>query len=390
VPGWHDATRRLRAEGRLRMVGIIQEQHPERCALFMQWQDMDWPILVDSLNLTGTRVVPRVYFLDGHGVVRAIRPEAAALPDLLALDLDPPPIPDPPVVPYMVGLTDLRARAAADGAGPRAWRDLGDALFLRGDGDDDLDAAVAAYERAAALDPDDGAARFRLGVALRRRFEGPTRRPADFAAAAEAWTRALALDPGQYIWRRRIQQYGPLLDKPYPFYGWIERARRELRARGAEPLPLRIEPRGSELAGEARLEPAGPAEHPDPDGRLPRDAGLVAVEPALVPSAVEPGGTVRLHLVLRCGPDATWNDEAGRPAAWLDLPPGWRADRRLVEGPTDEPGARVLEVELGAPAGAQAAGRLEVTAFYDVCREADGVCQYLRQDLVVEVPVAER
>jgi hypothetical protein len=40
------------------MVGIIQEQHPDRAGLFMQWKQMDWPILVDSLNLLGVAVVP--------------------------------------------------------------------------------------------------------------------------------------------------------------------------------------------------------------------------------------------------------------------------------------------------------------------------------------------
>ena len=54
VPGWHDATRELQAAGRFQMVGIIQEQHPDRARLFMQWKGMGWPILVDSLNLLNT------------------------------------------------------------------------------------------------------------------------------------------------------------------------------------------------------------------------------------------------------------------------------------------------------------------------------------------------
>ncbi len=40
------------------MVGIVQEQHPARTRLFMQWQGMDWPVMVDSLNLLGVKVVP--------------------------------------------------------------------------------------------------------------------------------------------------------------------------------------------------------------------------------------------------------------------------------------------------------------------------------------------
>jgi len=33
------------------MVGIIEEQHPDRAQLFMQWKQMGWPVMVDSLNL---------------------------------------------------------------------------------------------------------------------------------------------------------------------------------------------------------------------------------------------------------------------------------------------------------------------------------------------------
>jgi hypothetical protein len=53
VPGWHERTREHQARGELQLVGIIQEQHPDRCRLFMQWKQMDWPILVDALNLYG-------------------------------------------------------------------------------------------------------------------------------------------------------------------------------------------------------------------------------------------------------------------------------------------------------------------------------------------------
>ena len=40
-----------RKAGHLKVVGILQEQHPDRCALFMQWKQMDWPVWLDALNL---------------------------------------------------------------------------------------------------------------------------------------------------------------------------------------------------------------------------------------------------------------------------------------------------------------------------------------------------
>lgn len=52
------------------MVGIIQEQHPDRCRLFMQWKQMDWPILVDSLNLLEVTAVPITLTIDEHGIIR--------------------------------------------------------------------------------------------------------------------------------------------------------------------------------------------------------------------------------------------------------------------------------------------------------------------------------
>ena len=63
---------------------------------------------------------------------------------------------------------------------------------------------------------------------------------ASFQRAIDAWGQALAIDPNHYIWRRRIQQYGPRLIKPYPFYDWVEQAAREIRARGETPVELAV------------------------------------------------------------------------------------------------------------------------------------------------------
>ena len=99
------------------------------------------------------------------------------------------------------------------------------------------------------------------------RHESSGRRPGDFQAAVDAWGRALELDPNQYIWRRRIEQYGPRLSKPYAFYDWVAQARAEISGRGETPIPLAVEPYGSELAGPGRdvwPDGTGPAE-PDPE-----------------------------------------------------------------------------------------------------------------------------
>ena len=74
MPGWHEATKELQDAGKLQMVGIIQEQHPDRARLFMQWKKMGWPILVDSYNLLDVPVVPITLAIDEYGVIRQINP----------------------------------------------------------------------------------------------------------------------------------------------------------------------------------------------------------------------------------------------------------------------------------------------------------------------------
>jgi cytochrome c-type biogenesis protein CcmH/NrfG len=85
-----------------------------------------------------------------------------------------------------------------------AWRELGDSLILWG-GPKRLPDAIDAYTAATRVDPQDGRAFFRLGVALRQRYESAVRQENDFQAAVVTWGRALELDPNQDIWRRRIQ-----------------------------------------------------------------------------------------------------------------------------------------------------------------------------------------
>ena len=84
---WHEATKALQESGQIQVVGIIQEQHPDRCALFMQWKEMDWPIMVDSLDLLGVSAVPITVLIDEAGVVYKVR---ARTRDLEAFLSEPP------------------------------------------------------------------------------------------------------------------------------------------------------------------------------------------------------------------------------------------------------------------------------------------------------------
>ena len=398
MPGWHDATKELQDEGRIRMVGIIQEQHPDRARLFMQWKEMGWPILVDSYDLLEAPYVPITLAIDENGIIREVlRPlqdvgklDAAFLEETFG---DGPAEPAPPARRPDVGalLAEARREDTAE-----AWEAYADAVAVWG-GPGRVDQAIEAYERAVALAPDDGMAHFRLGVAHRMRYDSEGKREGDFQAAVDHWSRALEIDPNQYIWRRRIQQYGPRLDKPYPFYDWVVTAREEIRARGGEPAPLEVEPRGSEFAEpvEDFQAEAGPAAEPDPDGRVRRDEGdFVDAEVVAVPASVEPGGATRVHVVLRPIEErrAHWNNEAEETVLWVEPPDGWEVDRSLHVHPiprelvTDEP--RSLEVEVRAPEDARpGAVTIDAYALYYVCEDINGICLFRRQDLPVEVRV---
>jgi len=373
------------------MLGIVEEQHPDRARLFMQWKRMGWPLLVDSLNLLEVTAVPLTFAIDEHGIIRKtrLRPDdTAELEEFLAADYpEPVALPAPP-------------DTAPDAPRPRdaeGWRRLAVERFLWG-GEDGLSEAVEAFREALRLEPEHAPTRFRLGVALRARADSAASQAGDFAAAGAAWQGALDRDPNQYIWRRRIQQYGPRLDKPYPFYDWVGEAREAIRARGEAPWPLVVEPSGAELARPAQSfdARAGDAE-PDPGGRIHRDPGrLIRVEAAVVPPRVAPGGSVRAHLVFRPAREvrAHWNNEAEPLRVWPSPPPGWSVGAGGLSAPLPPEAVseetRHVEFELRAPEAA-APGPVEISAYalYYVCEDVDGTCLYRRQDVRLPLEVGE-
>lgn len=379
------------------MLGIIQEQHPDRARLFMQWKQMDWPVLVDSYNLLGVAVVPLTVAIDEHGIVRYVglrMQQAQSVTEKFVATVYEKP-PETPALPAQrPDLAKLRLAAERSGSA-EAWRAYADAVAVWG-GSQRLDEAIAAYQRAVELNPQDAAAAFRLGVAYRMRYDSANRKPADFQNAVQFWTRALDLDPNQYIFRRRIQQYGPRLVKPYPFYDWVQEARKDILARGEQPAPLSVEPAGAELAHPARqfITRTDEAVEPDSEGKIFRDNGeFISVETTLVPPVVKPGGTIRVHLEFR--PNAVskahWNNEADGLVVWVKTPAGWQAEPRAVRLPNPpEPVSqetRRAEFEIRAPE--DASGRVVVPAYalYYVCEDVNGLCMYRRKDIPIAVQV---
>ncbi|MEX2188485.1 MAG: hypothetical protein WD875_16875 [Pirellulales bacterium] len=387
--------------GKLVILGVTQEQHPERCRLFAQWQQFDWPILHDPINVLESSAVPIVVAIDEFGIVRDTRPQPATFAEMFLEQAfaddaggDAPARigPQQPI--------DARKleRTAKDKNTSTAWREYGDALALWG-GETQVSAAIDAYGEAIELDAKDARSYFRRGVCARRRYETAERRDGDFQRAIDDWGAALALEPNQYIWRRRIEQYGPRLDKPYPFYDWVGEAEAAIRKRGETPIELPVRPGGAEIAHPSREFAAekAAAENPDAEGKIARDAaGMIRAEVTVVPQRVKPGESARVHVVLRPNAKsaAHWNNEAEQLRLWIDPPEGTAVSARLVEAGEPPPMAasqeeRTLDFEVKIPGDAREDVRVRTYALYHVCDDVGGQCQFLRLDIAVAVPVAK-
>ncbi|MEE8585753.1 MAG: hypothetical protein V3T83_12980, partial [Acidobacteriota bacterium] len=361
----------------------------------MQWKQMDWPVLVDSLNLLGVEVVPLTILIDERGIVRSARARLSDLEEFVeggraagAIPLAPPA--DRP------SLDELASRAEG-GGDSQAGGDYGDGLILWG-GPEQATQAIQAYRKILERNPGHGPTHFRLGVAYRKRYDSAYRQEGDFSKAVDHWGRALEINPNQYIWRRRIQQYGPRLDKPYPFYDWVVQARKDIQQRGESPAPLLVEPGGAEFADPARsFETVRQAQqNPDPQGRIRRDDRFVRLEATLVPSRLAAGRSGRVHVVMR--PDlsrkAHWNNEAEDLVLWVDPPPGWQVDSQYHSLPRPRQPVsqeeRRVEFELRCPEGFSGTATVPAYVLYYVCEDVDGTCLYRRQDLEVQVQAEQK
>ncbi len=356
VPGWHAKTEPVRKAGKLNVAGIVQEQHGDRAALFMQWKQMDWPVMIDAMDLLAVRAVPITVFIDEYGIVRAVNPKKNELEAFVATDF-----PKPDSEGSKVRLIDPIAE------------------FLEGDGKK-LDSIIRRLEA-------DKKWAFHAGVAYRKRYDSAKGKPSDFRNAVRLWETALSTNPNQYIWRRRLQQYGPRLDKPYAFYDWVDQARTEIAARGEKPRPLLVEPRGSEIARPLRRLPDGPGEpkHPDPHSKLHIDTRpLIEVEATVVRSTNQKRKAVRVHLefVPNTKVDAHWGD-VGTNTFHVLPPEGWETEMRVVElAGTSTVGKRVIDYEMWALPDADARiDAIRGEAFYHVCEGESGTCVFLKKPI---------
>ena len=389
MPGWHAAAKKWVADGKLQIIGLIQEQHPERCQLFAQWKEFEWPIVHDPINLMANSAVPIAVAIDEHGIVRSTRPRPQTFEkDFLDVKFEAPPESDASSQESLIGVSPdwkTALKKINDSSTATDLKRTADALVLWAD-KSNLNQTISLYQKSFKLDPKDPTLLFRLGVAYLMRYESTYRQKDDFAKAVEYWHRALTANPNQYIWRRRIQQYGPRLDKPYPFYDWVAQARKEIRERGETPIKLPVEPVGAELANRSRdFKNSTEAKNPDPENKILQDqTGLISIESVNVPHTSKSDQLSMVHVVFTPKSAVEWSNEAGPLVVWVEGK-NVRQSKKLFSvinrNQLESNESRKVEFELSRD---QEAKTLKGFALYYVC-EKSGQCQYLRQDFEIEL-----
>lgn len=374
MPVWYQQLAELRKSGDVKIVGLIQEQHADRCALFLQWKKMDIPILVDSLNRTGISAVPLLWAIDESGVVRKTRPDVKWFRETFVKT-------DYPKTEY-----DPKAALAESAAGTNV------AHFLKGD----WDAAINGGQAKLDADPSQAAAWFHWACACRARYDHGGGDVADFQNAVQGWSQALKLAPNNYIYRRRVQQYGPNMKKPYPFYNWVEQARKDIRARGEEPHKLIAEPRGAELATPSRSFVVGESsiEEPDPTDQITRDSSLVHAKTVVAPYPVIAGESVRVSVLLQpnAAQDVHWTNDAGTCTLVVragDLKVDQVIQQSAVPADTaTSEETRQFDFEVLLPKS-DIPDKVTAYVVYYVCSGAEGECVYRRQDVEISLPLGK-
>ena len=168
-----------------------------------------------------------------------------------------------------------------------------------------------------------------------------------------------------------------------------------IRKRGETPVMLPVRPDGAEIAQPTKafaVQKDAP-KNPDPLGKITRDKGSVSCEVVVVPTAVKPGQSARIHLTFRLAPTTTdhWNNEAEPLRVWIDTSDGILTSQQLVEA--EKPKAatskesRTVGFEVQVPKNASGTIRVPVYALYHLCDDAQGQCRFLRLDAAVELRV---
>jgi hypothetical protein len=183
----------------------------------------------------------------------------------------------------------------------------------------------------------------------------------------------------------------------------VSKAQDELRARGEEPVAVRVPLTGSELAGPSNVLPKRIEDRPAPDPKrkitIDEDDWVSIESAAAIHTGAVAGMRVRarpsarVHVALRpdAGRDVHWTNDAGPALVWIAVPNGWAIERNLYElaVPPSETSSEVrrLDFEVVPPQQHSGPARVRGYALYYVCEGESGTCVYLRQDFQVEISI---
>lgn len=381
------------------MIGVIQEQHSDRCRLFQQWQKLDFPIAQDLLNTNGINVVPVYIGIDEFGVVKGrMRRPQDFIDNVLNAKSEKPNKEFPQISLNDIKIDERKRKAQETGSVDNLVR-LGDALIQwNAESSDSIIQAIDSYQRAlqAAESKSPKTSRadiqFRIATSNRLLYEAQGQRDPDlFWKSVQLWENALKTNPNQYIYRRRIEQYGPRLKKPYSFYDWVSIARDEIRERGEVPVQLAVEPNGAELAKKTKsLTVDSEQTNPDPDARVTVvEQDWVKVHFNTVPTNPKPGDVVAVHLGFHLSDNAKWNHETAPLKVWLNIPKnGAKLSNQLgvdltpyQSAESQKPISISYEMKLpDAQDGRAAETQITGFALFNVCESIDGQCIFRRRD----------
>jgi hypothetical protein len=232
---WHRITKPLIDAEKLVVIGVAQEQSPERCRLLLQWLKIDWSVLHDPLNTFEVRKIPLAIAIDEHGYVQDPNASPSTFEAKFVNQTYPTPktpayyerdfMQEPKVTRRIVGETNL----------PEDWDQHGTSSILSwraawlGEG-------VAAFTSLTSKQPKSAAAYFRLGVAQLFRGTSKFSEDDDLEAAVKSLKKALALSPRNAVYAQRLAE---AMGKDKSSQAeWIKIAKKEIKARGDKPVDL--------------------------------------------------------------------------------------------------------------------------------------------------------
>ena len=206
----------------------------------------------------------------------------------------------------------------------------------------------------------------------------------------------MKLNPNQYIYRRRIEQYGARLGKPYPFYDWVEQATTEIRERGDEPVELKVSISGAEIASPSREFATATANQAKMDWDTAieievDDADLVSALAVAVPAKVTAGKATRVHVLVSPSENSKWNNEAGPATFVLNSVSNAQLSTSSFEHPlpkeVESNETRRFEFEVLVDPDASGSVIIEGAVLINVCVSDSGLCNYLRKPFQIEIEV---